>query len=104
MHFVAGGIGFFALIAACFVFTRRFAHDRQFPWAGFSFATGALFFAGFAAIGSGARAPWINLAFTATVVLVWVWISALSARLLAGLPLASRGDARGTPGSAAPAA
>lgn len=48
------------------------------------FPPGALFFAGFAGIGSGARSPWINLGFTATVVLVWVWISALAFRLLAG--------------------
>lgn len=85
LHFVAGGVGFFALIAACLVFARRFAAMRQQAWAVFSLLTGVLFFAGFAGIGSGSKQPWINLAFTAAVVLVWVWLSALSVRLMGEL-------------------
>jgi len=83
LHFVAGGIGFLGLIAACFVFARRFAGQRQPGWAAFSALTGILFLAGFAAIGSGAKAPWVVPAFTAAVVLVWSWLSALAARLRA---------------------
>jgi hypothetical protein len=82
LHFVSGGIGFLALIAACMVFARRFAGLRQPVWALFSVLTGVLFLLGFAGVGSGSKQPWINLAFTATVVLVWVWLSALSLRVM----------------------
>ena len=41
-----------------------------------------LFLAGFANIASGARAPWINIAFTVVVILSWAWLSAVSAKLL----------------------
>ncbi|HXY30502.1 MAG TPA: DUF998 domain-containing protein [Gemmatimonadaceae bacterium] len=90
LHFVAGGIGFFALIAACFVFARRFAADGEGGWAGFSLATGILFLVGFMGIASGVKSPWVVLGFTATVVLVWVWIGALSLRLRATLATPSQ--------------
>ena len=86
MHFVAGGVGFLGLIAACLLFARQFARDGQTGWAIYSAATGVLFLAGFMGIASGAAKPSINLSFGAAVVLVCVWISALSARLMAGLP------------------
>jgi hypothetical protein len=35
MHFVSGGVGFLGLIAACFVFARRFAALRQPRWAAY---------------------------------------------------------------------
>ncbi len=82
LHFVAGGIGFFGLIAACFVFARRFAVLRQPGWATFSAATGLIFFAAFFGIASGSRNAWIIIAFTLAVVLAWSWISALAARFL----------------------
>ena len=78
-HFMSGGIGFFALIAACIVFARRFASLGQQRWAAFSIMTGALFFAAFAGIASGTRHPAIIPIFTAAVVLTWVWLSALAA-------------------------
>jgi uncharacterized protein DUF998 len=90
LHFVAGGVGFFAVIATCLVFARRFAAMRQAAWAAFSFLTGVLFLLGFAGIASGSKQPWIILAFTATVVLVWLWLSALSVRLI--------GELRSNPG------
>ena len=80
-HFLAGGIGFFALIAACVVFARRFAELGKPAWAAFSFTTGASFFAAFVAIASGSKHPAIIPAFTATVVLTWAWLSAVSAQL-----------------------
>ena len=82
LHFVAGGIGFVGLVGATLVFARRFAALREWGWATFSLATGVLFLAGFGNIASGARAPWINLAFTAVVVLSWAGLSAVSARLM----------------------
>ncbi len=89
LHFVAGGIGFFALIAACLVFARRFAAQRNAGWSTFSLATGILFLAGFMSIASGSKAPWVVPAFTAAVLLSWGWLTALLLYLRGG-----RGDAR----------
>jgi hypothetical protein len=87
MHFVSGGIGFIGLIAACFVFARSFAVQRQRGWAIYSAATGVFFFAAFVGIAtgsnsSGAIATFVILAFTVAVVIGWAWISAMAAKLL----------------------
>jgi hypothetical protein len=81
LHFVCAGIGFVCLVAACLVVARRFAAEGRRGWAGFSRATGVLFLAGFVAVASGAGSAWTNLAFTATIVLAWAWVSALAAHL-----------------------
>lgn len=83
LHFVAGGIGFLALIAACFVLARRFAALGQRGWARFSIATGVIFFAAFAGIASGSGGAALNIAFLLAVTLAWSWISAVSAHLIA---------------------
>ena len=82
LHFVAGGVGFLGLIAACLVFARRFAALGQSGWAAYSAVTGVLFFAGFFGVASGSKKAWVILAFTAAVVLAWSWISAVAARLI----------------------
>jgi hypothetical protein len=82
IHFICGALGFFGLIAACFVFTRRFLSLRQWGWALYSFATGAIFMATFFGIASGSGAAWIVLALYAAVVLAWIWISAISLRCM----------------------
>lgn len=87
LHFVCGGLGFLGLIAACFVFARRFAGLGQRGWQWFSLLTGVIFFAGFVGIASGSGSGWILLGFWVAVVLAWIWLSALSARL--GSELAS---------------
>jgi hypothetical protein len=84
LHFVAGGIGFFGLIAACFVFARRFAIRRESRWVTYSIATGLLFLAAFMCIASGAKQPWVVPAFTAAVVLSWTWLTALPLHIRAG--------------------
>lgn len=91
MHFVSGGIGFLALIAACFVFARRFVTLKQKGWAIYSMLTGILFFAAFFGIASGSQQGgtvlvFVTLAFTAAVVIAWAWISVMAARLLLELP------------------
>ncbi len=75
MHFVAGGIGFYALIAATFICARHFLAERRVGPALGSGATGLAFFLAFAAIASGRRHAAINLAFTAAVILVWAWVT-----------------------------
>jgi hypothetical protein len=68
------------------VFGRRFASLGQPGWSTYSMATGVLYFAAFVGIavgsnGSGAILTFAILAFTAAVVLGWVWISLMAARL-----------------------
>jgi len=81
VHFAAGGVGFLCFIAACFVFTRRFTGLRERGWAVFSTVTGVAFLAGFVGIASGSAGPATTLPFVAAVVLSFVWLSALSARM-----------------------
>ncbi len=81
MHLVCGSVGFIALIAACFVFARRFAVRGQRGWAAYSAATGVIFFAAFAGIASGSGNSWIVIGFSIAVILAWTWISAVAARL-----------------------
>ncbi len=87
MHFVTGGIGFLALIAACFIFARRFSVLKQQGWAIYSLITGVLFFAAFFGIATGSQQGgttqvFVTLAFTVAVVIAWAWISIMAARLL----------------------
>lgn len=75
LHFVFGGIGFYALIAACFVFMRRFLQYGRTGLAWYSAITGAGFFASFAAIASGSIAPAAMLTFYAAVAWIFAWHS-----------------------------
>lgn len=88
LHFVCGGIGFLGLIAACVVFARRFAGLGEPGWQWFSLLTGVIFLAGFVGIASGSSSRWTLLGFWVAVVLAWVWLSALAARLRRELPQA----------------
>jgi len=81
MHFVSAAIGFFSLIAACFVFARAFAGSGERRWAAYSAVTGVIFLASFAALASGGGNEALNLAFAAAVVLAWAWLWALAIRL-----------------------
>jgi len=86
LHFVLGGIGFYALIASCFVFARRFAGLGQRGWAGYSMFSGLAFFVAFAGIASGAQSPTVILTFYAAVAWIWIWHAALSTSLLQTAP------------------
>jgi uncharacterized protein DUF998 len=85
LHFVTGGVGFLALIAACFVFARRFATLDQRGWAAYSVITGMVFFAGFFGIASGSGNSWTVLGLWIGVVFAWTWISAMTRRLMIGI-------------------
>jgi hypothetical protein len=87
MHFVAGGIGFLALIVACFVFARRFSVLGQRRWAIYSLVTGIAFFAAFFGIATGTQLGGmilvvVTLAFTAAVLNAWIWLSAIFLRVI----------------------
>ena len=89
LHLVTGALGFLGLIAACFVFARRFRSLNESGWVNFSIATGVIFFAAFfgIAMGSqqgGAILTFVTLAFTVAVILGWSWISLLSIKLMKG--------------------
>jgi len=86
LHFITGGLGFLALIAACFVFALRFAALGQRGWTAYSAATGIIFFAAFFGIASGSGQAWSIIGFWIGVVLAWAWLSVMAARLMAGLP------------------
>jgi hypothetical protein len=83
LHIIVGAFGFVGLIAACFVFARRFLTRQQPEWAVYSLLTGSVFLAGFFGIAAGSqqKSPMlqiVTLAFTAAVLLAWSWISAVS--------------------------
>jgi hypothetical protein len=78
LHFVAGGIGFVGLIAACLVHARRFKSTGNPGWASYSALTGILFTAAFVGIASGSPNAAINIAFGLAVALGWAWLSTLA--------------------------
>ena len=77
LHFVFGGGGFYALIAACVVFARRFARQGHRFLAIYSIVTAIGFLASFATIASGSTAAIAMLAFYAAVTWIWIWHSVL---------------------------
>jgi hypothetical protein len=81
LHFVCGAVAFYSLIAACFVFARRFAATRERGWLIFSLFTGVFFFLSFAAVASGNAAPAVMLSLYTAVFLAWAWHSLLSLKL-----------------------
>jgi Protein of unknown function (DUF998) len=80
-HFAVAGIAFACLVAACFVLGAWFAGRGLGSWAWFSRITGVVFAAGFMALSSGSGGATTILVFTAAVVLVWAWLSAVSVKL-----------------------
>lgn len=76
MHLVFGGIGFTALMVACFVFVRTFASLRQMPWAVFCAITGLLFLSAFLSAAKVSQsASSIQLFLNLIWLLEWVWPS-----------------------------
>ncbi|SEL01684.1 hypothetical protein [Nonomuraea pusilla] len=65
---------------------RVAAAERLTGWALCSRLSGALFLAAFAAVSTGAGAVWADLAFTAGVVIIWAWFSAVSPHLYRRVP------------------
>jgi hypothetical membrane protein len=78
LHLVAGGLGFIGVVAACLILGSRFAAENRSGWALFSRLTGVLFLAGFIAIASASGSAAAVLAFTAAVILISAWLSAVS--------------------------
>lgn len=81
LHLTLGGIGFLALIAACFVLARRHIARGERAWGAYSIGTGVIFFAGFAGIASGGGSVPLTVAFMAAIVVAWAWLTATCLRL-----------------------
>jgi hypothetical protein len=81
LHIAAAGIGFLSLVAACFVFARRFAREGRRGWMWFSLVTGIAFLAAFAGVASGSDNVAVVVAFWAALIVAWAWIAAISVRL-----------------------
>jgi len=88
VHFSAGAIGFSALTIGCFVLARRYSAEARRGWALACRVTGVAFLAGFAAVASGAGSASSILAFTAAVVLVCGWSSAVAVHRYAAVDAA----------------
>jgi hypothetical protein len=86
LHFVFGGVAFYALIGACLVFARRFHGLGERGWAVYSAVSGVGFLIVFGGIASGSTAPSLMLAFYAAVAWIWIWHAAVSARLMRRSP------------------
>jgi hypothetical protein len=80
-HFAVAGIAFACLVAACFVLGAWLARRGLGSWVWFSRITGVVFAASFMALSSGSGGATTILVFTAAVVLVWAWLSAVSVKL-----------------------
>ncbi|GLY03930.1 hypothetical protein Acsp01_43090 [Actinoplanes sp. NBRC 101535] len=77
LHFVFGGIGFLGLAAASVFLARRFAAEDERQLALCSWATGALLLVTFVALAATGGPAWALVAFTAAVVLVSGWLTAV---------------------------
>lgn len=84
LHFASAGIGFFAIIGACFVLGRRFATLGRRRWATYSVATGLFFLVAFLGTASGAGLVAFMPALWIATTLAWLWLSAVTAELIAG--------------------
>jgi hypothetical protein len=76
-HFGAAVLGFACLGAACFVLARRFAAEDRRRWARASRLVGVVFLTGFATVASSGGSEAANLAFTAAVIMVCGWVTAV---------------------------
>jgi hypothetical protein len=101
LHFVVGGIGFMALIAACLVFARRYVVTGQVGMAWLSAATGVLFLAAFMGIAAGPPRPATVLGLWLGLALTWVWLATVAWRPRSAVATADPGPAMaGAPGAA----
>jgi hypothetical membrane protein len=85
LHFMVGGIGFMALIAACMVLARRYFAAGAAGMGTFSAATGVVFLASFMGIASGPPRPATVLGLWLGLTLTWVWLAVVAWRAGASL-------------------
>ncbi|HEV3399006.1 MAG TPA: DUF998 domain-containing protein [Actinomycetes bacterium] len=81
LHAVAPPVAFLSLIAACFVFARRFAGLRQRRWAAYTTATAIACLA----LGAFPSQNGMSMRLALAQVVAWAWVFVLAARLLTDL-------------------
>jgi len=70
------------VVSGLLVFARRFAKLGQRGWATYSAFTGVVFLVAFLGTASGSGGVPFTLALWGALALAWVWLSALSAKLI----------------------
>jgi hypothetical protein len=80
-HLISAGIGFTALIVACFVIARYHARGGRRGLAVCSRVTGLAFLAAFLGVTTGSSSSWIVLPFYGGVLIAWAWIAVTSVHL-----------------------
>jgi len=84
-HLIAAGIGFTAVIAACFVVARSLSRAGHQGLAAFSRITGVAFAAAFAGVTSGSSSPTVVLQLYAAVTAVFIWLAVVCVHLYRGV-------------------
>jgi Protein of unknown function (DUF998) len=80
-HLVSAGVGFAALIVACFVVARYFGREGHRGLAVYSRASGLAFLAAFAGVTTGSSSSAVVLPFYAGVLIAWTWLAVVSVHL-----------------------
>jgi len=80
-HLVSAGVGFIALIVACFVVARYFGRGGHRGLAVYSRVSGLAFLAAFAGVTTGSSSSAVVLPFYAGVLIAWTWLAVTSVRL-----------------------
>jgi hypothetical protein len=81
VHLLCATLSFVALTIAGFVWARHFVADKQPLWAAYSVISVVIFFVSFGGLASGQ--PSFNLAFVLTALHAFIWVSVVSAKILA---------------------
>jgi hypothetical protein len=84
-HLAFGGIGFLALVAACFALALSYPGRPGMAW--LSRITGVVFLLGFLGIASGGASPAVVLGFWVGLLLAWTWLALVSLDLYRRTPL-----------------
>lgn len=80
-HLVSAGLGFVALIVACFVVARYLGREGHRGLAVYSRVSGLAFLAAFAGVTTGSTSPAVVLPFYAGVLVAWGWLAVISVHL-----------------------
>ena len=77
LHFVAGAVGFYALVGAAFVLARRYWTEGRRGWSAYTIVSATAVLVSFGAIASGPPSAAVMLTFYAAVTWIWLWHTAV---------------------------
>jgi Protein of unknown function (DUF998) len=80
-HLVSAGVGFTALIVACFVVARYLGREGHRGLAVYSRVSGLAFLAAFAGVTTGSSSSAVVVPFYAGVLIAWTWLAVTSVHL-----------------------